>query len=81
MAGDTTKLTLRLSREKAAFAEAYAKTHGLSVSELIGRYLRRMAARHEQTPVRGLETIAGLVPREVDAQAESRRYRQNKYSP
>lgn len=45
MVGDTTKLTLRLSRENAAFVKAYAKAHGLSVTELIGRYLRRMAAR------------------------------------
>lgn len=80
MAVETTKLTIRLPREDVAFAKAYAKAHGLSVTEVIDRYLRRMRALDEQAPIPELDAITGLVPSNVDAQAEFRRHRRDKHS-
>jgi hypothetical protein len=80
MAIDTIKLTIRLPREDVAFAKDYAKAHGLSVTEVIARYLRRMRALDKQPPMPGLGAITGLVPSDVDAQTEFRRHRQNKHS-
>lgn len=46
----TTKLTIRLPRRDIEFAKAYAKAHGMSVTEVIDRYPRRMRALEEHTP-------------------------------
>ncbi len=79
MAIETTKLTIRLPSEDVAFAKAYAKAHGLSVTEVIDRYLRRMRALDEQVPSPALEAITGLVPSDVDAEGEFQRHRQDKH--
>ena len=42
---ETAKLTVRLPRRDLEFAEAYARMHRISVSELIDRYLRSLQAR------------------------------------
>lgn len=72
MEAQTTKLTIRLPKQDIAFAKAYAKAHGLSVTEIIDRYLRRMKALEQRTPSAALETITGLVPSDVDAEGEYR---------
>lgn len=74
MATETTKLTIRLPKQDAEFAKAYAKAHGLSVTEVIDRYLRRMRALEQHAPSPALEAITGLVPEEVDAETEYRRH-------
>ncbi len=76
---ETTKLTIRLPSEDVNFAKAYAKAHGLSVTEVIDRYLRRMRTLDEQAPAPELDEITGLVPDGVDAQAEFRRHSQEKH--
>jgi hypothetical protein len=37
---ETTKLTVRLPKEDLDFVKRYAKEHGMTVTELIARYLR-----------------------------------------
>jgi hypothetical protein len=59
---ETTKLTIRLPIRYVEFAKTYAKTHGLSVTEVIARYLRRMEALEQHSPSAALEAITGLVP-------------------
>ncbi len=39
---EAAKLTVQLPRRDLEFAEAYARVHRISVSELIDRYLRRL---------------------------------------
>jgi hypothetical protein len=70
---ETAKLTIRLPRGDLDFARAYARAHGLSVTELIARYLRRLRALEQHVPAPELDAITGLVPREVGAEAEYRR--------
>ncbi|MEX0731184.1 MAG: DUF6364 family protein [Aquisalimonadaceae bacterium] len=79
METDTTKLIIRLPRKDVEFAKSYAKAHGLTVTEVIDRYLKRMRALEEQTPSPELDFIPGLVPAEICAEDEHRRHLENKH--
>ncbi len=79
MTTDITKLTIRLPRRDVEFAKSYAKAHGLTVTEVIDRYLRRMRAIEEQAPSPELDFIIGLVPADVNAQDEYRQHLENKH--
>jgi hypothetical protein len=74
MSSETVKLTVRLPREDVEYVKAYARDHGMTVTEVIDRYLRRMRAADERSPSPELEVITGLVPKNVDADAEYRRH-------
>lgn len=74
MESETVKLTIRLPREDVAFAKAYAKAHGLTVTEVIDRYLRRMRSVDERSLSPELDAITGLVPREINAEEEYGRH-------
>ena len=79
MATETTKLTVRLRRRDVEYAKAYATAHGLSVTEVINRYLRRMRALEQRIPSSELAAVSGLVPSDVDAQKEYRRHLRDKH--
>jgi len=79
MEGKTTKLTVRLPKQDAEFAKAYAKAHGLMVTEVIDRYLRRMRSRQPQALSAEVEFLTALAPADVDAQAEYRRHLESKH--
>lgn len=70
MAIETSKLTIRLPVEDVNFVKRYAKANGLSVTEVIDRYLRRMRLLDSETPPAALDEIAGLLPADMDADAE-----------
>ena len=79
MESETTKLTIRLPRKDVEFVKAYARTHGLTVTEVIDRYLRRMRSLDSHSPAPELEAITGLVPSDVDALEEYRRHLRDKH--
>jgi hypothetical protein len=79
MPADTVKLTIRLPREDVAFAKAYAKAHGLTVTEVIDRYLRQMRELENTTLSPELDFITGLVPSDIDALGEYRRHQNEKH--
>ena len=66
---ETTKLTIHLPREHVDFAKSYARAHGVTVTEVIDRYLRRMQAIAQRAPGRELAAISGLIPHDVDVRA------------
>lgn len=70
---ETTKLTIRLPQKDVAYAKGYAKAHGLSVTQVINRYLRRMRALDDATLPPEIHAITGLVPAEVDAENQPAR--------
>jgi hypothetical protein len=74
METETTKLTIRLPRQDVEFVRRYANAHGLTVTEVIDRYLRRMRALEEQVPSPELDFISGLVPEYVEAADEHQRH-------
>ena len=70
---DTTKLTIRLPRESVDFAKAYARAHGITVTEFIERYLARMRAEASEdlsalSPQ--LRAIHGILPADIDVEAQ-----------
>lgn len=76
---ETTKLTVRLPRDQVEFLKAFAAANGLTATEVISRYLRRLAARRysELSPeVRGL---LGAIPADVDWEAERDAHFDEKY--
>lgn len=68
MPTETTKLTIRLPKEDIEFAKRYAKEHGLTVTEVIDRYLRRMRTLEQQPVSTELEFMTGLVPTDVEGE-------------
>lgn len=76
---ETVKLTIRLPAEDIAFVKGYAKAHGLSVTEVIDRYLRRMRALGEGELAPAVEELTGLLPKDLDLQAERDRYLDEKH--
>ena len=79
MGTDTTKLTIRLPRRDIEFAKDYARAHGLSVTEVIDRYLRNMRALERHIPSPALDEITGLVASDVDVREEFRRHQLEKH--
>jgi hypothetical protein len=64
---ETTKLTVRLPKEDLEFAKRYAREHGLTVTELIDRYLRALQGAPKSKIHPEIARISGLVPSDVDA--------------
>ena len=79
MESETTKITLRLPRQDVEFAKAYAKAHGLSMTEVIDRHLRRLRAVDRHTPSAELDAITGLLPPDLDAEQVYREHLVDKY--
>lgn len=77
---ETVKLTIRLPRADVEFAKDYARAHGLTVTEVIDRHLRRMRELEQRSPSPALEAITGLVPSEVDVKEEYRRHLEQKHA-
>lgn len=68
MESETTKITIRLPRQDVEFAKAYARAHGISMTEVIDRYLRHLRALEGHQPSPELEAITGLLPPDLDAE-------------
>jgi NRPS condensation-like uncharacterized protein len=71
---ETTKLTTRLPKQDVEFAKAYARAHGMTLTEVLARYLRRMRALQDSELSPEVEAMSGLVPEGVDVEAEYRRH-------
>ena len=70
----TAKLTVRLPKENLDFAKRYAKSHKITVTELIDRQLRSLRVTEEEEIHPDVERLIGLIPADVDARAEHREY-------
>ena len=64
------KLTVRLPDESIEFVKRYAAQHGITVTEVLGRYLTRL---RESTRIGDIhpnvKQVSGLVPSELNAEA------------
>ena len=79
MEQDTTKITIRLPRQDVEFAKAYAKAHGISMTEVIDRHLRRLRDLGEHGPSAELDAITGLLPEDLDAEQAYRQHLADKH--
>jgi hypothetical protein len=76
----TAKMTIRLSDSDLAFAKRYAREQGLSLTELILRYIGRLSHLAEgDTPVE-VRAVAGIVPPHVEAVREQREHTLGKHA-
>lgn len=78
MSADTTRLTIRLPQRDVLFVKEYARAHGLTVSEVIGRHIRCVRELEQRSPSLALEAITGLVPSDVGVKEEYRRHLEGK---
>lgn len=69
---DTSRLTLRLPIKDLEFAREYARRHRLTLTELFDRYLQRLRFEEDGEIHPEVARISGLVPAEVEAEAEYR---------
>jgi hypothetical protein len=67
---ETAKLTVRLPKKELEFAKRYAREHRITVTELIVRSLKRLEGEPEVRIHPEVEKIMGLIPAEIDAEAE-----------
>ena len=67
---ETAKLTVRLPKEDVEFAKRYARAHQITVTELIDRHFRHLRSETENEIHPEVEKISGLIPPQVDAEAE-----------
>lgn len=65
-----TKLTVRLPEENVEFVKRYATEHGLTVTDVLDRYLTRLRESPGPSGVHpAVERISGLIPADMDAEA------------
>ena len=83
---DTVKLTVRLPREHVEFAKRFARAHGISVTELLDRYLDRLQAQasiqsgHQGDEVSAsVRALTGILPKIDDPEGEYRAHLERKY--
>lgn len=72
MKQEKTRLCIRLPRQRFEFAKAYASARGMTVEELIDRYLCAMQSLEKRSVTPEVDVIAGLVPGNVEAEPEYR---------
>ncbi len=64
------KLTVRLPNESLEFVKRYAAQHGITVTEVLSRYLIRLRESTQVGDVHPkVKRVTGLVPSELDAEA------------
>lgn len=79
MSTETTKLTIRIPVQDALFAKRYAREHGITVTEVIDRYLRQLRELEGYGPSATLEQITGLIPSDIDAEELYRQHQLDKH--
>ncbi|RLB67562.1 MAG: hypothetical protein DRH08_03365 [Deltaproteobacteria bacterium] len=58
----TRKLTIRLPEEEIDFAKQYASSHGLTMTQLIDRYLKQLRRRSEGELNQNIIRFSGIIP-------------------
>ncbi len=66
----TRKLTIRLPEEDIEFAKNYASKHGITLTELIDRYLKQLRRGAEGGIHPDILRFSGIIPAEIDTRKE-----------
>ncbi|MCD6527508.1 MAG: hypothetical protein J7K75_11010 [Desulfuromonas sp.] len=66
----TRKLTVRLPEEEIDFAKGYAARHGLTMTQLIDRYLKSLQHLPEGDLNPDIIRFSGIIPETVDSRDE-----------
>lgn len=69
------KLTVRLPVDHLEFLKEYAASHRMTATEVIDRYLERLRDSADAQPIHPeIERMSGLIPSEIDPEAEYREH-------
>lgn len=79
MHAETTELRIRLPKADAEFAKSFAATQGVSVAEMIDRYLRMLRIRQD-APSAEVARMSGILPADIDGREAYRHHLLDKYS-
>lgn len=79
LAMPTRKLTVRLPDEDIDFAKQFAARHGLTLTQLIDRYFKQLQQRQDGPLHRDIVRFSGIIPAEIDPQAEYAQGMENKH--
>ena len=64
------KLTVRLPEHNLDYLKRYAAEHGVTVTDVLDRFLTRLREGAEEQPIHPeVQKIVGLIPADVDARA------------
>ncbi len=66
----TRKLTIRLPEEEIDFAKEYAARHGLTMTQLIDRYLKELQRGPAGRLSPDIVRFSGIVPHSIDARED-----------
>jgi hypothetical protein len=68
--GGRSKLTVRLPDESLDFIKRYAAEHGLTVTEVLSRFLARLRQSTQEGTIHPkVDRISGLLPADLDVEA------------
>ncbi len=67
---ETAELTVQLPKSEIAFIEQYAAQHGLTVAELINRYIQHLQLLEKYPIHPEIEKISGVIPDAPDAETD-----------
>jgi hypothetical protein len=70
----TTTLTVNLPSEEIEFLQRYAQQHGLTAAEVVAQYLQRLKSGAQPVIHPEVAALSGLVPTDIDAEAEYHRH-------
>ncbi len=65
---NSSELTIHLPLDDAEFAKDYAQSQGISIDELIDRYLKRLRVMTTNGLHPEIEKFSGVVPADVNAE-------------
>ncbi|MBS4029280.1 MAG: hypothetical protein KGZ58_11685 [Ignavibacteriales bacterium] len=74
---NSTELTLTLPTEEIAFAKQYALQHGMTVEELVDRFIKQLQQSRGKIHSE-VEKFSGIVPSNIDAEKEYYEHLQKK---
>lgn len=75
----TRKLTVRLPEEEIDFAKTYAARHGLTLTDLIDRYLKQLRRQPEGDLHPDILRFSGIIPGHLDGRDEYRNAMEDKH--
>ena len=70
----TATLTVNLPSEEIEFLQRYAQQDGLTAAEVVARYLQRLKSGAQPVIHPEVAALSGLVPADIDAEAEYHRH-------
>lgn len=79
MKEDTTKLTIRLPKAQVEFAKRFAKRHGVTVTEVIARYLLALQSAGNEGLSPETLRMVGILSPDLDVDAVRYEHLMEKY--